>query len=81
MRKRMTVKEAVTEFFEGTISEELLYREIKNGNIPHVRISKGKTLLDVQQLEIWWQQKLMESVQLAEDEQPKEYGKLRRIAE
>lgn len=77
----MTVKEAVTEFFEGTISEELLYREIKNGNIPHVRISKGKTLLDVQQLEIWWQQKLMESIQPAEDEQPKEYGKLRRIAE
>jgi excisionase family DNA binding protein len=79
----MTVKEAAEIFFENTVSKELLYREIRNGNIPHVKLSEGKVLLDADTLETWWQSKLAESTQQAEpkEEISKNYGKLRRIAE
>jgi excisionase family DNA binding protein len=79
----MTVKEAAEIFFENTVSKELLYREIRNGNIPHVKVSEGKVLLDADMLEQWWQTKLAESMQKPElaEEVPKNFGKLRKIAE
>ena len=81
MKKKMTVKEAAKDFFEGTVSKELLYREIRNGNIPHVKFSDGKIILDVETLERWWSDQLNQSVVAHTEEPSKEYGKLRRIAE
>ena len=81
MKTKMTVKEAAKEFFEGTVSKELLYKEIRNGNIPHVKFSDGKIILDVETLKQWWNDQLNQSAVHVEEEPPKDYGKLRRIAE
>ena len=81
---RMTVKQAVEEFFENTISEGMIYSLIKKGEIPYVELSSGKKLLDWEQLELWWNNKLTQSVQpkqvLQENRIPG-YGTLRKIAE
>ena len=84
MKTKMTVKEAAADFFEGTVSKELLYGEIRNKRLPHVKLTGGKILLDVQTLEQWWNNQLSQSVQPVhkeEEELPKGYGTLRRIAE
>lgn len=59
--KAMTVKEAVKIFFSGTISEGFIYTAIREHRLPHVRMSSGKILLDVDELNIWWKQELEKS--------------------
>jgi excisionase family DNA binding protein len=78
--KRMTVKQAAEIFFCGNVSEALIYKEIRLGRLPHVRLSSGKILLDADSLEQWWQEQLSKSVQPRQME-TREYGILRKIAE
>lgn len=75
--KVLTVEQAVEEVFSNTISPQLLYQEIRQGKIPHVKMGKNRILLDKDMLEKWWQEKLAESVQ------PKQtaFGSLRKITE
>lgn len=74
----MTVEQAVTEFFQGTISKGLIYKECRKGNLPHVRMGSNKIILDEDSLRQWWENQLAKSVQ---PKRPEVYGRLRRIAE
>ena len=60
--KCLTVRQASEEFFKGTISQGFLYKEVRKGNIPHVRMSRGKILFDEDYLEKWWNEKLCGSL-------------------
>lgn len=78
MSRKFTVKEAVTEFFQGTVKEGLIYQECREGKLPHVRMGKNKIILDEASLQQWWENKLRQSVQ---PKRPEGYGRLRKIAE
>lgn len=86
---RITIKQAAEIFFEGNVSKELLYKEVKAKNLPHVKLSSGKILLDTGALERWWESKLLRSVQKDSTdenyqigtEKDRHYGSLRRIPE
>jgi len=60
--KCLTIKQASKEFFKGAVSISFLYKEVREGKIPHVKLSKGKILLDSDCLEKWWNEKLMSSI-------------------
>jgi excisionase family DNA binding protein len=61
----MTVEEATKLFFNNTISKELIYLEIRKGNIPFHRIGHKRILLDRNELTTWWNGKIAESKQKA----------------
>ena len=75
MSRKLTVQQAVTEFFDGTVSKELIYQECREGKLPHVRLGSNKIVLDEDSLQRWWENKLAQSVQ------PKKRIGLRKIAE
>lgn len=75
MSRKLTVQQAVTEFFDGTVSKELIYQECREGKLPHVRLGSNKIVLDEDSLQRWWENKLAQSVQ------PKKPIGLRKIAE
>lgn len=75
MSRKLTVQQAVTEFFDGTVSKELIYQECREGKLPHVRLGSNKIILDEDSLQRWWENKLAQSVQ------PKKSIGLRKIAE
>jgi len=62
---------------------------VKAKNLPHVKLSSGKILLDTGALERWWEGKLLRSVQIegteehhqVRTEKVRNYGTLRRIQE
>ncbi|MFG0211895.1 helix-turn-helix domain-containing protein [Brevibacillus porteri] len=54
-RNTLTVKEALEEVFENSISEYKLYSMLRAGNIPHVKIG-AKYLLRRDTLEAWMRQ-------------------------
>jgi hypothetical protein len=57
----MTVAEAVKDFFQGRVSQGLLYAAVRERRIPHVRLSSGKVLFDVGELSVWWAEELKKS--------------------
>lgn len=59
--KAMTVSEAAKIFFGGTVSQSFIYQAIREHKLPHVRMSGGKILLDVDELSNWWQAELEKS--------------------
>lgn len=63
-----TAKEAVTEYFQGTISYAKLLRDFKQGKIPGVRMSQRRILFRKEALDSWM--KSMES-QSVSPSQPK----------
>ncbi len=75
---RLTIKQAAEQFFEGNVSEGLIYSLVRKGEIPHVKLSSGKILLDSESLELWWKDKLTQSIQPKQD-LPKGYGVLRKV--
>lgn len=89
MAKKLTVKQAAEEFFQGTISPQLIYQECRAGRMPHVKVA-SKVILDEDTLQEWWQRKLQKSIR---EEPPQQtvigstfidickYGTLRKIAE
>lgn len=81
--KRLTVKQAAEEFFQGNVSEGMIYSMVKKGEVPHVKLSSGKILLDAESLELWWQNKLTQSLQqeVKKEEKVIGYGTLRKVAE
>lgn len=84
MKRMMTVKQAAEIFFEGEVSTGLIYKEIKKKSLPHVKLSTGKILLDVDSLDEWWNEQLARSTvpgEMVGKVEPLEFGKLRRIAE
>ena len=54
-RNTLTVKEALEEVFENSISEYKLYAMLREGTIPHVKIG-AKYLLRRDTLEAWMRQ-------------------------
>lgn len=79
LKKRMTIEEAAKIFFQDSVSKGLLYKLCNSKEIPHVRLSSGKILLDSEELEKWWENKLRESTQDESVKEIKKYGSLRRI--
>lgn len=77
MGKKMTVRQAVTEFFNGTVSEGLIYQACREKKLPHVKIG-SRIILDEDSLKKWWEEQLKESVRSKSN---KDYGRLRRIEE
>lgn len=77
MSRKLTVKQAAEEFFDNTVSTELLYQECREGKLPHVRLGSNKIILDEDSLERWWENRLVQSVQPRHDK----YGKIRKIVE
>jgi excisionase family DNA binding protein len=59
----MTVEEASKIFFNGTVSKELIYKEIRAGKLPHVKMGKNHLLLDRNELTAWWQEQIEKSKQ------------------
>ena len=78
MSRKMTVKQAAKEFFQGTVSEAMIYQECREGKLPHVRLGTNKIILDEASLQQWWENRLAQSVQ---PKRPEGYGRLRKIAE
>ncbi len=64
MPKMLTVKEAIDIFFKGCIGKTFLYTAIKEHRLPHVKMSGGKILLDVDELGKWWQEELKKSTEV-----------------
>lgn len=60
MSKVMSVKQAVEEFFNNTISEEMLYILIRRKEIPHVKAGR-RILIDRDALQHWWDEQLQKS--------------------
>lgn len=71
--KAMTVAEAAKIFFGGAVSPGFLYEQVRKHNLPHVRMSTGKVLLDADELAAWWKEELEKS------KVPPSASKLRRI--
>jgi excisionase family DNA binding protein len=59
--KMLTVKEAASMFFSGKVSAGLIYSAAKEHRLPHVKMSGGKILLDVDELNKWWDEELKKS--------------------
>lgn len=77
--KRLSVKQASEEFFEGNVSPGMLYDLVKKNEIPHVKLSGGKILFDADALELWWQNKLLKPLHNESSELDDGYGKIRKI--
>jgi hypothetical protein len=77
-KKRLSVKQASEDFFEGNVSPGMLYDLVKKNEIPHVKLSNGKILFDADALELWWQNKLLKPIH-NENLESSGYGKLRKI--
>jgi hypothetical protein len=57
----MTVAEAAAIFFNGKVSPGLVYQAVREHRLPHVKMSSGKVLLDVDELTRWWADELKKS--------------------
>lgn len=57
----MEVKEATEIFFQSKVSQAFLYAAVREHRHPHVRRSGGKILLDVDELNKWWEEELQKS--------------------
>lgn len=73
----LDIKEAV-EFFNGKFSEWMLRQMVNKGEIPHFRQGNKKILFDADELKLWWENKIKQSMQ------PKQikssgYGTIRKI--
>jgi excisionase family DNA binding protein len=60
MGKILSIQQAVKEFFNNTLSEEFLYKLVRQKKIPHVRMGK-RILFDEDALHKWWQEQLQKS--------------------
>jgi excisionase family DNA binding protein len=60
MGRRLTVEQAIEEFFQNNIGKSTLYEMVRKNDIPHVRLTKGKILFDLDRLESWWKERLEE---------------------
>ena len=58
--KVLTVKQAVKQFFNNTISQEMLYVLVRQKKIPHVRLG-SRILFDEDALQHWWDEQLQKS--------------------
>ncbi|KHO63391.1 DNA binding domain, excisionase family [Thermoanaerobacter sp. YS13] len=58
--KKLTVKQAIEQFFNNTISQEMLYKLVRQKKIPCVRIGK-RILFDETTLQQWWQEQQEQS--------------------
>ena len=61
--KMLTVEEAANSFFGNSVSKGFLYECCRTKELPHVRMHKGKILLDEDKLVEWWSQKLDKSTE------------------
>lgn len=52
MKNVYTVQSALTDYFRGSISEWLLRRVLRSGELPHFRIG-GRILLTEEALDAW----------------------------
>jgi len=59
--KTMTIKEAAEIFFQGNVSEGLIYKLAREHRIPHVKLTGGKILLDTEVLTDWWSEEVRKS--------------------
>jgi excisionase family DNA binding protein len=60
MSRVLTVKQAVQEFFNNTLSEEFLYKLVRQKKIPHVRLG-SRIFFDETTLQHWWDEQLQKS--------------------
>lgn len=58
--KKLTVKQAIEQFFDNTISEAMLYKLARQKKIPHVRLGT-RILFDESTLQQWWQEQQEQS--------------------
>ena len=59
--KVMTVAEATKIFFNEAVSQGFIYAAIREHRLPHVKMSSGKILLDMDELITWWNMELENS--------------------
>jgi excisionase family DNA binding protein len=60
MSRVISVKQAVEQFFNNTISEEMLYKLVRQKKIPHVKLG-SRILFDEDTLQQWWQEQQEQS--------------------
>jgi hypothetical protein len=74
----LDIKEAVA-FFDGHISEWMIRQMVNAGEIPHFRQGNKKLLFDAEQLGLWWNNRISQSIQPKKQEKNETYGVLRKI--
>ena len=63
---KLTIQQAVTIFFDESVSKELLYKAVRLKHIPHVRLGDNKIIFDSEDLERWWKSESEKSIQKQE---------------
>ena len=79
MSKSLTVNDVVDDFFEGKLSKSTVYELIRTGEIPAIKIGKGKFLFELEMLNQWWSKKKEQAIQNNEQVHSKQYGTLRKV--
>jgi hypothetical protein len=77
INKVLDIKEAVA-FFNGHISEWMIRQLVNSKEIPHFRQGSKKLLFDADALELWWSNRINQSIQ-PEKPDNSGYGTIRKI--
>lgn len=72
----MDIKETV-QFFKGHFSAGITRKMVNSGEIPHFRQGNKKLLFDADELKLWWDARIKQSIKPKQEQSG--YGTLRKI--